>query len=154
MAAPIVVPTTLWTPTRQTLNDVLGQMVAAFQAVVPDVIRKQWSEIPASYTGEVPLIYLGDVVEAYSFSAGLRQTIYTGFIGYVDVSPDNPEANTRANTFVDYMRELFTANIHAVSDQGVLAPAGIREVPASQGPLHGFMHLNQDYILTMYEGRD
>ncbi len=153
MPAAIVVPTSLWTPTRQNLNDVLGQMVAAFQAQVPGVIRKWWSEIPASYTGEVPLVYLGDVVEHTTFSAGLRQTIYEGFIGYVDVSPDNPEANTRANTFVDYMRELFTANIHAVSDQGVLAPAGIRELPTSQGPLHGLMHLNQDYVLQMYEGR-
>lgn len=154
MPAPIVVPTSLWTPTRQRLNDTLSAMVTAFQGVVVGVIRQQWSDLPPDYNGEVPLVYLGDITETTTFSAGLRQTIYTGFVGYVDNAPDNQEANTRANTFVDYMRELFTANIHAVSDQGVLAPAGIREVPAAQGALRAFMHLNQDFVLQMYEGRD
>ncbi len=153
MPAAIVIPTTLWTPTRQALNDVLGQMIAAFMAAVPGVTRKWWSEIPETFNGEAPLVYLGDIAEKTDFSAGLRQTLYTGFIGYVDHSADNQEANTRANTFVDYMRELFTANIHAVSDQGVLAPAGIHDGLPVPGPIHKMQHLNQDYVLQMYEGR-
>ena len=147
-----VVPVTRWESNRQDLNDLLSDMIAAFQAQVPGVIRKQWSEIPASFTGETPLIYLGDLVETITHDSGLRVTKWAGQIGYVDTSPDNQEANTRANVFADYMRELFTANAR-IKPPGILAQTGLREAPATDGPLHGFMHLVLDFTFQMQEGR-
>ena len=157
-----VIPTT-WDPTRQIVNDFIEAIVAVFQAAVPGVIRKQWSEIPASYTGEGPLVYIGDIVETISHSGGttwmpnndgygLRQTLFTGTIGYVDVATDNQEANTRANSFADYMREVFTANSRIYST-GIFQQTGLAEAPADQGPLNGFQHLILTWTFTILEGR-
>ena len=147
-----VIPTT-WDPTRQNINDFINAIIAGFQAAVPNVIRKQWSEIPATYAGEVPLVYLGDIVEAITHDAGLRVTVFTGSIGYIDVSPDNQEANTRANSFADYMREVFTANARIYST-GIFEETGLDEQPASDGPMRGFMHLVLRYTFTLQEGRN
>lgn len=149
-----IIPITSWETDRQDLNDALMAMVAAFQGVVPGVVRKAWSEIPASLTGETPLIYLGDITEALLHDSGLRGTTYTGSVGYVDVAADNQEANTRANTFADYMRELFTANYHLVSGRGILQQTALREAAIDQGELRGFMHLVLEYTYVVQEGRD
>lgn len=156
-----VVPVTNWATYRADLNGALSDMIAAFQAQVPGVIRKQWSEIPASFTGETPLVYLGDIVETIlhsggqrsgAVSDGLRHCAFHGTIGYVDTSPDNQEANTRANTFADYMRDLFSANCRILGG-GILDQTGLREAPATDGPLHGFMHLVLDWEYNIGDGR-
>lgn len=156
-----VIPIANWETDRQDLNDALNAMIAAFQAVVPNVIRKQFSEIPASYTGELPLIYLGDITETIDHTGkqwgstpfgGLRGTLFSGTIHYVDSSPDNDEANTRSNTFADYMRELFTANARILTN-GILQQTGLSEAPANQGPLTGFMHLVLDFEYAIDQGR-
>ena len=54
-----VIPTT-WDPTRQNINDFMTAIIAGFMAAVPGVVRKQWSELPASLTGEGPFVYLGE----------------------------------------------------------------------------------------------
>jgi hypothetical protein len=152
MTYPVVIPVT-WDPTRQIVNDFINAIIEGFQAAVPNVIRRQWSEIPATYTGEVPLIYLGDITETISHDEGLRKTLFTGQIGYVDVSPDNQEANTRANSFADYMREVFTANARIYST-GIFEETGLRESAISEGSMRGFMHLILDFTFNILEGRN
>lgn len=147
-----VIPTT-WDTTSLYISQFIDAIIAGFQAAVPGVIRKQWSDIPASFTGEVPLVYVGDVTESILHDMGLRQTTFAIRIGYVDVSPDNPEANTRANSFRDYMREVFTANARIYST-GIFQQVGIHDEPASQGPLVGFMHLVLDATFVILEGRN
>ena len=147
-----VIPS-VWETDRQDLNDALGLMIAAFQAVQPDVVRKAWSEIPASYTGETPLVYLGDIVETIQHTPAIQWQEFTGQIGYVDTSPDNQEANERANTFADFFRELFKVNYHLLP-RGYLQQTGLSEAPATQGPLTGFMHLVLTFTFTVQEGRD
>lgn len=147
-----IIPTS-WDPTRQTVNDFLDAIVTGFQAQYPSVVRKFWSEIPATYAGEVPLVYLGDLTEAIVHDAGLRVTTYTGSIGYVDVSPDNQEANTRANAFADYFREVFTANAR-IYPPGIFQQTGLSEGRASDGPMQGFMHLIVAYQFVIQEGRN
>lgn len=142
-----------WETDRQDLNTALGLMIAAFQAVQPGVVRKAWSEIPQSYTGETPLVYLGDIVETIQHTPAIQWQEFTGQIGYVDTSPDNQEANTRANTFADFFRELFKVNYHLLP-RGYLQQTGLSEAPATQGPLTGFMHLVLTYTFTVQEGRD
>lgn len=149
-----VVPITRWETDRQDINDFLDAMISAFQTVVPNVVRKSFSEMPETYTGELPLIYLGELVETpIVHDASLRHTHYVGQIGYVDTSPDNRESNTRANTFADYMRELFTANAR-IKDPGILAQTGLREARIAQGPLGGFQHLILDFTFDIQEGRN
>lgn len=146
-----VIPVT-WDPTRQDVNDFLYSIIAAFQSAVPGVVRKQWSEIPQSFTGETPLVYLGALSEEISHDMGLRTTTFIGQIGYVDISPDNQEANTRANSFADYFREVFTANAR-ILPPGIFQQTGLHEQPATQGPLQGFMHLVVDFTYRVQEGR-
>lgn len=156
-----IIPTT-WLPLRQTINDFLNAIVAGFQAQYPTVIRQQWSEIPPSFAGEVPLIFLGDIVEDIRFSgstswsgtidgAGLRHTVFSGTIEYVDRSPDNVEANTRANSFADYMREVFAANAR-IYPPGIFQQTGLTESAITDGPMTGFMHLVVTYTFTSLNG--
>lgn len=155
------IPTT-WDPLRQSLNDFLGAIITSFQAAVPNVIRKQWSEVPATFAGENPLIYLGDITEFIRHDQGLRWTQFTGTIGYVDQSSDNQEANTRANSFADYMREVFTANprisVGATGTggiDGILEQTGLQEAPAPpDGPPRSWMHLILTFTFTVLEGRN
>ncbi len=149
---PVVIPTT-WDPTRQIVNDFIDQIIAGFQAAVPGVIRKQWSEIPATFTGETPLIYLGDLVERITHDGGLRITTFTGQIGYVDQSQDNQEANTRANSFADYMREVFTANARIYST-GIFQETDLGEAPASDGQIRNYQHLVLTFTFVLQEGRN
>jgi hypothetical protein len=148
-----VIPTT-WDPTSQMINDFIEAIVAAFQVAVPGVIRKQWSEVPASFSGENPLIYLGDVTETIRHDMGTRSTLFTGTIGYVDRSPDNEEANTRSNAFRDYMREVFTANARIYST-GIFQQTSMAEAPVPpDGPPRAFMHLVLTYTFALQEGRN
>ena len=149
----VVVPTTRWETNRQDLNDALDDIIAAFQAQVPNVIRKFFSEVPETYTGELPLVYLGALTETIIHDAGLRQTKWSGEIGYVDTSPDNREANTRSNTFADYMREMFTANARVIPP-GILQQTGLDEERAEQGALRGFMHTVLRFTYVVQEGRN
>lgn len=153
MTYTIVVPTSSWTPTRENLNVALGDMIAAFQAAVPGVVRAWWSEIPPSFTAESPTVWLGDITESITHDAGLRVTTYTGTLEYVDTATDNEEANTRANAFADYFRELFTANARVLG-AGVLQQTGLREEPATDGPLNAFMHLVLEWTYIVQEGRN
>ncbi len=83
--------------------------------------------------------------------AGLRHMLFAGTVEYVDVSPDNQEANTRANSFADYMREVFAANARIYST-GILQQTGLTEFAISEGPLTGFMHLSLSYTFTILVG--
>lgn len=148
-----IVPVDRWTPTRANLNTALGDMIAAFQAVVPGVVRAYWSELPPTFAGETPTVWLGDLTETITHDAGLRTTVYAGTIEYVDQAPDNEEANSRANAFADYFRELFTANARVLG-AGILQETGLTETPATDGPLLAWMHLVLTFTYTVQEGRN
>ena len=109
MVFPVVTPVNL-SPSRQALNDALSAIIAAFITANPTVVRKYWSEVPQSLTGEGPFVYQGPINETISHDAGTRSTLFEGHIGYVDILADPQETNTRVNTFADFMREWFTAN--------------------------------------------
>ena len=109
MTYPVVTPVNL-SPSRQALNDALSAIIAAFITANPTVVRKYWSEVPQSLTGEGPFVYQGPIDETITHDAGTRSTMFRGSIGYVDVLADPQETNTRVNTFADFMREWFTAN--------------------------------------------
>ena len=147
---------------RQALNDIISAIFAAFISANPTVVRKYWSEVPQSLTGEGPFVYQGQINEAITHDQGTRQTVYTGSIGYVDVLVDPQETNTRENTFADYMREVFTANARiSVGATGTGSVDGILEqVALVDGPtelVQGNARLTDmrlDFRFTVLEGRN
>lgn len=156
-----VIPTT-WNPTRQALNDILTAIIAGFQAAVPGVIRKYWSELPQSLTGEGPFVYQGAINETILHDSGTRQTLYRGSIGFVDVLADPQETNTRENAFADYMREVFTANARISvgatgtgSVDGILQQVGLVDGPTElvQGNAR-LTDMRVDFTFTVLEGRN
>ena len=161
MTYTVVIPSQ-WNPTRQALNDILSAIIAGFQAAVPGVVRRYWSEVPASLTGEGPFVYQGEINEAIVHDQSTRQTVYTGSLGYVDVLADPQETNTRQNTFADYMREVFTANARiSVGATGTGSVDGILEqVALVDGPtelVQGNARLTDmrlDFRFTVLEGRN
>lgn len=160
MAYTPVIPTS-WDPTRQALNDMLGAILAGFIAAVPGVVRRYWSEVPASLTGEGPFVYQGAIDEQIAHDAGTRQTVYSGSLGYVDVLVDPQETNTRENAFADYMREVFTANARiSVGAAGTGSVDGIlQQTRLVDGPtelVQGNARLTDmrlDFTFTVLEGR-
>lgn len=156
-----VIPQT-WNPTRQALNDMLEAMIAGFIAAVPGVVRKYWSEVPSSLTGEGPFVYQGAIDERLLHDSGTRQTVYTGSLGYVDVLVDPQETNTRCNAFADYMREVFTANARISIDaagtgsvDGILEQKQLVDGPTElvQGNAR-LTDMRLDFTFTVLEGRN
>ena len=131
MVFPVVTPANL-SPSRQALNDALAAILAAFITANPTVVRKYWSEVPASLNGEAAFVYQGPINETITHDAGTRSTLFRGTLGYVDFLADPEETNTRVNTFADFMREWFTANYHIL-------------VNTSSGPYYGIL---QETALT------
>jgi len=109
MTYSVVIPP-VWNPSRQALNDILAAIIGGFMANTPGVVRKYWSEVPQSLTGEGPFVYQGPINEDITHDGGTRLTLFRGSLGYVDVLADPQETNTRCNAFADYMREMFTFN--------------------------------------------
>ena len=122
--------------TRQALNDILAAIIAAFMANTPGVVRKYWSEVPQSLTGEGPFVYQGPINEDLTHDSGIRTTTYRGSLGYVDVLADPQETNTRCNTWADFMREMFTFNARiSVGATGTgSVDAVLRETRLVDGP--------------------
>ena len=73
----IVTPANL-SPSRQALNDAIAAIIGAFIAANPTVVRKYWSEVPASLTGEGPFVYQGPINEQITHDQGTRSTLFTG----------------------------------------------------------------------------
>ena len=158
----VVIPGS-WNPSRQALNDILSAMIASFMTAVPGVIRRYWSELPASLTGEGPFVYQGPINENIVHDQGTRQTTYTGYIGYVDVLADPVETNTRCNAFADYMRELFTANARISlgaagtgSVDAILQQTGITDGPSelTQGANTRLVDMHMEFQFVVLEGRN
>jgi len=128
----VVVPAS-YQSDRQELNDALAAIIAAFIASnAHTIVRKFWSELPATLMGEGPFVAVGDITEAIQHDHSLRITVYTGSLWYVDWITDPSEYNARCNTFADQMRDLFSAN-PTISTRGVLQQVGFRDGELRQG---------------------
>lgn len=145
-----VTPTNFQTD-RADLNTCLGLLIADFMTVVPNAVRKHWSELPASLTGEGPFVYVGDITETIVHDLQTRGTMFTGDIGYVDVLADPQQTNDRVAVFADYIREWFTVNAR-IMPRGILAQTGFREGEISQGTLR-FTDARVSYFFQVMEGR-
>jgi len=136
------------------------ELMEAIEALIDAFIASQsyaigrifWSELPASLTGEGPMIVLGDINEAIKHDISLRTTVWTGTVTWVDWLSDPGEASLRASVFADHMRDLFTAN-PTITGRGLLEQVGFLEAELRQGQLV----LNAPQVLftyTVQEGRN
>lgn len=143
-----VIPTSYQTD-RQDLNDAIAAIIDAF--IVSEnygVGRKFQSEIPDSFTGEGPLIVLGDIVEEIQHTMSLRITKFSGDLFYVDWFTDRAEYNARVNRYADRMRDLFTENRSTVNSNAELRQVGFREGEFRQGQLvFGAPSVQWEYII-------
>lgn len=131
---PVVIPSSYQT-NRQDLDDALEAIIDAYIASNSHaVVRKFWSELPASLTGEGPFVAIGDIQERITHTEGLRITLFTGSLYYVDWLTDPQEYNRRCNTFADQMRDLFTAN-PTITNRGLLQQTGFQTGELRQGTL-------------------
>lgn len=138
---------------RQQLNDALEAIINAYIASNSyAVVRKFWSELPPSLTGEGPFVVLGDITETIKHDISLRTTVYSGTIVYIDWLTAPEEYNTRVNTFADQMRDLFTAN-PTITGRGLLEQVGFAEAELTQGTLR-FGAPQLSYTYTVQEGRN
>ncbi len=165
MTFPIVTPVNL-SPSRQALNDALSALLTAFIAANPTVVRKYWSEVPQSLTGEGPFVYQGPINETIVHDVGTRSTLFTGYIGYVDILADPQETNTRINAFADFMREWFTANYwvlvnttqggNPIPYYGILQETALIDGPTElvQGANVRLTDVRLEFTFNPLEGRD
>ena len=131
---PVVIPSSYQT-NRQDLDDALQAIIDAYIASNSyAIVRKFFSELPATLAGEGPFVAIGDIIETIRHTEGLRITLFTGSLYYVDWLTDPVEYNTRCNTFADQMRDLFTAN-PTITNRGLLQQTGFVTGELSQGSL-------------------
>ncbi len=75
------------------------------------------------------MVYVGRIVEqSTEDDRAIRQTVFSGVIGYCDTLADPRETSDRVNVFADFMRELFTFNARMLP-QGVFYIDGIDDAP-------------------------
>jgi len=160
MTFPVNVPANL-SPSRQALNDALSAIIAAFMTANPAVVRRYWSELPASLNGEAAFVYQGPINETITHDSGVRGTLFHGSLGYVDIIVDPEETNTRINTFADFMREWFTANYHIlINTSSGPYYAVLQETMFVDGPTEltqGSTHMTDarlEFECKVQEGRD
>ena len=125
-----------YTTDRQDLNDALEALLDAFIASTSfAIVRKFWSELPNTLTGEGPFVAIGDITEDIKHDISLRTTVYSGSLWYVDWLTDPTEYNARVNVFADHMRDLFTAN-PTITGRGLLQQVGFQEGELRQGTMN------------------
>lgn len=133
---PVLPPTYTPQTDRQDLHDALETLVEAYIVQAGYLLGRQWqSSLPDSFTGEGPLIVLGDIIETIRHDSQLRQTIFSGSLYYVDFITDRSETGARVDAWADYMRDLFTYNRSLVNPNHVLVQVGFSEAEFSQGSL-------------------
>jgi hypothetical protein len=91
--------------------------------------------------------------ETVTHDAGLRVTTFTGSIVYVDTLAFAPETNDRSNVFLDYMRDLFSANAQVFST-GILEETGVTEAELPWGPSVETTGTALLWRFVIQEGRD
>lgn len=147
----VVIPSS-YQSNRQELDDALEAIIDAFIASNSyAIVRKFWHELPRTLTGEGPFVAVLDVNETITHTEGLRITLFTGSLVYVDWLTDPQELNTRINTFADQMRDLFTAN-PTITNRGLLQQVGFRVGEMSQGNLR-FAAPELMFTYNVQEGR-
>jgi hypothetical protein len=146
-----VVPS-VWSTTRVDLQAALVDILDAFIAAVPGIIRKVWTEVPSSLTGEGPFVYVGDITEEIKHDFGTRSTIFRGVMGYVDILAAPQETNDRIAVFCDYMRDLFTANARILG-YGILEQVGLTETELIQGTIR-MTNTTVSWTFDILQGRN
>lgn len=148
---PVVIPSSYQT-NRQDLGDALEAIIDAFIASNSyAIVRKFWHELPATLMGEGPFVAMGDVTETIRHTEGLRITVFTGSLWYVDWLTDPQEYDSRVNVFADQMRDLFTAN-PSITNRGLLEQTGFQVGELQQGSTR-FGAPQLLYTYTVQEGR-
>lgn len=148
---------------RKDVHDLLISMADAWitycraNHVAEGAVRAAWHHLPEDLTGEGPFTYIGDISEAVSHDQGLRLTVFTGTVGYVDVLTDPMETDDRVNAFSDYMRDIFTANARTcevgTGRSSMFQQIGARDASdLHEGPAP-FAHFVVDWTFTVQEGR-
>jgi hypothetical protein len=133
---PVLPPTYTPQTNRVDLHDALETLVDAYIAAASYTLGRQWqSSLPDSFTGEGPLIVLGDITETIRHDAQLRHTVFAGSLFYVDFITDRQETGARIDAWSDYMRDLFTYNMSLVDPAQVLVQVGFAEGEFTQGSL-------------------
>ena len=134
MSYNVVIPASYQTD-RQDLDAALTQLIDAFIVSESYEVGRKWKDtIPDTFTGEGPLIVLGDVLETIQHTMQLRITVFTGTIFYVDWLTARGEVHARVSRWADRMRDLFTYNVQ-VTGKGELRQTGFMEGEFKQGQL-------------------
>lgn len=133
---PVLPPTYTPQRDRQDLVAAMEALVDAYIAQAGFQLGRQWqSALPDSFTGEGPLIVLGDITETIRHDAQLRHTLFAGSLFYVDFITDRTQTGERIDQWADYMRDLFTYNASLVNPAQVLTQVGFAEGEFTQGSL-------------------
>lgn len=148
-----VIPTAPNTQTNRTnLSAALVAMLDAFIVAESYTCgRVVKTALPANLAGEGPLIVIGTITEAIEHDSGTRTTTFSGDLFYVDWVTEPSEVNARVDRWLDFMRDLFTANARILVD-GVLQENGAQEGELAQGQLI-FAAPSLQFTYVIQEGR-
>jgi hypothetical protein len=114
---------------------------AETNGIVHGLVRKRWHTLPEDLSDEGPFVYITEISERIVHDYGTRTTTFEGGLAYVDVLSDPEQTDDRVNSFADYMRDVFTANVETIAAYfgalGIPRSGMFEEISAQdEPPLH------------------
>ena len=123
--APITDNTVQWTLTtgfRQALQVGLMTTLNNYRTANPTIVRRVSSVRPSTFSGEVPLFFLGMIDEQDTLTQGTWKRLLEAEVFYVDVQPDPDQLNNRQNFAVDTVMDALAAAFHAADPRAIMEP--------------------------------
>jgi hypothetical protein len=107
---------------RQALQAGIMQVLTDFAAANPTIVRKVLSVRPRSFSGELPIFFLGTIGETVTLQQNTRRRELTAEVHYVDTVPDPDQYNARSNFMWDAVLEPLTSGYHAAGGTSIQEP--------------------------------
>ena len=123
--APITDNTVVWTLTtgwRQALHAGLITTLTNYRTANPTIVHKVAHVRPSTFSGDIPLFYLGAMDEEDTLTQGTWKRLIEAEVFYVDVQPDPEQLDNRVNFVVDTIMDTLAAAFHAADPRSIMEP--------------------------------
>lgn len=107
---------------RQALQAGIMSVATTFRSANPSIVARVGSVRPHSLQGNLPLLFLGTMVETVTLQQNTRRREITAELHYVDIVTDPDQYNSRSNFVIDALVEPLTSGFHAAGGASIQEP--------------------------------
>jgi hypothetical protein len=100
---------------RVDLVDALYDLLVAYQAANPTLLRRVYRTRPSAFQ-ELPSAFVGPRAETITHTAGTRERAIDPSVVVVDTFTDNVETGDRMDVLMDDLIDVFTAGVRQIGN--------------------------------------